>query len=317
MPLSKVLSAHVWFVGLCASLLCPSAADAADGAPLLLGQPRILEESTSLPLAQAPLDSDNADYAVELQETTACSLITGDNVNIRRGPGLEYTTVTQLNSGDGVRAEYRAGNWVKLAARVFGFPPGENEPFDGWVVFEPFDGWVFNQFIDGCLEQADRWRTAQPEAQSSVLALDSEGLRLVNPSTGSTRALPFGLADSDLVSVLTNLRGEPSERGLNPECGAGPLTITGWPDGLAVLSSEGEFAGWVVSGGAGAERLTTLNGIGVGLTRRELDQIVDADVQESTLGFEFFEGGLGGILSGDSPDAEVTLLYSGTTCFFR
>ncbi|MGF1512103.1 MAG: SH3 domain-containing protein [Elainellaceae cyanobacterium] len=306
-----------WSAGLSAALAYSGVAPAADA---LLAQ-----QDRPMPLAQAPVNSESSDYAIELQESTVCSVITGDSVNIRQGPGIESAVVAQLNSGDGVRAEYQQGSWVKLAARVYGFPPdgaeadGMESPFDGWVVFEPFDGWVFNQFVDGCSEaQATRWRSASGQTAPPVLALDFEGLRLVNPATGSTRAVSFGQPESDVISILTNLRGEPSDRGLNRECGAGPLTFVNWADGLSILSSEGEFAGWFVDGrNEGAEQLTTISGIGTGSTRAELDQVLTADVEETTLGLEFFVGGLGGFLTGSEPDAEITALYGGTTCFFR
>jgi len=99
-------------------------------------------------LAQVSVDPD---YEIELQQNTECSFITGSLVNIRSAPGTTNPIVTQLKRGDGVRAIYREGNWVRLAARVYDLPPNEN--------FEPLDGWIFNQYINGCSEdQFDRWR---------------------------------------------------------------------------------------------------------------------------------------------------------------
>lgn len=87
----------------------------------------------------------------ESLENTVCSFITGNNVNIRSGPGTQFARVAKLNRGDGVRAGYREGNWVKIEARVYGYVPNET--------FEALDGWVSNQYINGCSEdQFDRWR---------------------------------------------------------------------------------------------------------------------------------------------------------------
>lgn len=87
----------------------------------------------------------------EILENTVCSFITGNNVNIRSGPGTQYRRLVKLNRGDGVRAAYREGNWVKIEARVYGYTPNET--------FESLDGWVYNQYINGCSEdQFDRWR---------------------------------------------------------------------------------------------------------------------------------------------------------------
>ena len=86
-----------------------------------------------------------------LQDKTVCSFITGNNVNVRSGPGNHYKVITKLNRGDGVRATYRKGNWVAISARVYGIPPNET--------YKPLKGWVSNAYINGCSEdQFERWR---------------------------------------------------------------------------------------------------------------------------------------------------------------
>lgn len=90
-------------------------------------------------------------YEIELVNNTKCSFITGNNVNIRNGPGTRYKVITQLSRGDTVRATRREGNWVAIVARVYGFVPNET--------FEPFNGWVSNAYINGCSEDKfDMWR---------------------------------------------------------------------------------------------------------------------------------------------------------------
>lgn len=91
------------------------------------------------------------DYGRALQNKTVCSFITGNNVNVRSGPGNQYKVITKLNRGDGVRATHRQGNWVAISARVYGYPPNET--------YKPLKGWVSNAYINGCSEdQFDRWR---------------------------------------------------------------------------------------------------------------------------------------------------------------
>ena len=86
-----------------------------------------------------------------LQDKTVCSFITGNNVNVRSGPGNHYKVITKLKRGDGVRATYRKGNWVAISARVYGIPPNET--------YKPLKGWVSNAYINGCSEdQFERWR---------------------------------------------------------------------------------------------------------------------------------------------------------------
>ncbi len=90
-------------------------------------------------------------YGRTLQDKTVCSFITGNNVNVRSGPGNHYKVITKLNRGDGVRATYRKGNWVAISARVYGYTPNET--------YKPLKGWVSNAYINGCSEdQFERWR---------------------------------------------------------------------------------------------------------------------------------------------------------------
>ncbi|WP_009633900.1 SH3 domain-containing protein [Synechocystis sp. PCC 7509] len=99
--------------------------------------------------AQPP---SNSNYGKDIQKNTICSFITGNNVNIRSGAGNKYKIITKLNRGDGVRATYKKGNWVQIAATTSGFVPNET--------FKPLKGWVYNAYINGCSEdQFDRWRS--------------------------------------------------------------------------------------------------------------------------------------------------------------
>jgi len=159
---------------------------------------------------------------------------------------------------------------------------------------------------------------AQAKPKSVVLALDPEGLRVVNASTGATRALSFGMKETEVVAMLTNIQGKPLKRGVNKECGAGPLGFASWADGLTLQFNKGTFAGWSVDGRSkGANKLTTIAGIGTGSTRTQLNQAYNVKVSQSSLGTEFAAGKLGGLLSGSKPSDRITNLWSGTTCLFR
>jgi hypothetical protein len=140
----------------------------------------------------------------------------------------------------------------------------------------------------------------------------------VNASTGSTRLLPFGTKENELITILTNLRGKPIQRGVNQECGAGALGFAKWADGLNLWFAKGSFVGWIVDGRSkGANKLTTIAGVGTGSTRTQLNQALTVKVSQTSLGTEFSGGGLGGLLSGTKPSDRVTSLWSGTTCLFR
>jgi hypothetical protein len=160
---------------------------------------------------------------------------------------------------------------------------------------------------------------APPAAPLPRLALSSEGLDLVDAASGSTRHLRFG---SDLPAVLTaiaRVEGTASERATNGECGAGPLDIAMWPDGLSLLGQKDRFVGWAVNRAhnAGGPAPATMSGIGIGSTRAQLESAYVIQVQQTTLGTEFSAGALQGVLASPRPDARITALWAGTSCVFR
>lgn len=158
-----------------------------------------------------------------------------------------------------------------------------------------------------------------------VIALDGEGLRLVDPKSGATRPLAFGVEEAQLKTVAEKLKG-PAQSGRNAECGAGALNYLSWPDGLTLYSLDGLFAGWALdapdvakpaTGSKKPLRLTTISGVGIGSSRTELLAAYDAKIEQTTLGTEFNAAGLSGILDSTGPKAKVTNLWSGVNCVFR
>ncbi len=159
-----------------------------------------------------------------------------------------------------------------------------------------------------------------------VVSLDGEGLRLVDPRSGATRPLGFGVPEDQLKLVAEKLKGR-AETGRAEECGAGPLSYLRWDDGLTLYSLDGLFAGWSLdetgapaaapAKGKSAPKLTTISGIGIGSTRAQLLDVYDAKIEQTTLGTEFNAAGLSGILDGTGGKARVTNLWSGVNCVFR
>ncbi len=160
-----------------------------------------------------------------------------------------------------------------------------------------------------------------------VVSLDGEGLRLVDPKSGATRPLGFGVPEDQLKLVAEKLKG-PAEVGRAEECGAGPLSYLSWNDGLTLYSLDGLFAGWSLdetgapgaapaAKGKPAPKLTTISGIGIGSTRAQLLDVYDAKIEQTSLGTEFNAAGLSGILDGTGGKARVTNLWSGVNCVFR
>jgi hypothetical protein len=147
-------------------------------------------------------------------------------------------------------------------------------------------------------------------AGARAVALDPEGLRLVDRQSGSTAALAFGQPAEQVVASVSAAQGSaPSERGTNSECGAGALDYATWSDGLTLWFQNGTFAGWAVNE-AGP---TLMSGIGVGSSRADLEGAHVIQVEESTLGTEFASAGFYGILEA----GRVSNLWAGVSCNFR
>jgi hypothetical protein len=161
-------------------------------------------------------------------------------------------------------------------------------------------------------------RVTQAKPETAVLALDSSGLQVVNPTPGKTVLLPFGRPEANVVRTVSAVQGGLRDRGINNECGAGPLRYANWGNGLTLWFNQGVFAGWIVDGrNPGAKTLTTLAGIGTGSTRTQLNKAYTVKVQQTSLGTEFTAGTMGGILTGTKPTDKISSLWSGTTCLFR
>ena len=152
-------------------------------------------------------------------------------------------------------------------------------------------------------------------AATQDLAVEAEGLRLVDTRSGATRPLPFDMPEDQLLALLEAFRG-PADRGTNSECGFGPLDYAVWADGLTLHFHDDLFAGWALDPRAAGAH-ATMSGIGPGSTRRELEAAYEVQVEETTLGTEFHAGGIEGILDGEGPDARISAMWAGVSCVFR
>ncbi|WP_152559862.1 hypothetical protein [Hymenobacter sp. IS2118] len=169
---------------------------------------------------------------------------------------------------------------------------------------------------------------ASSSARPQLLALTSNALQLVSQPSGTTREIPFGMAQEQLIGIISKvLQAEPRSVGINSECGAGPLKMASWSNGLTLVFQEKkagtalqwQFVGWYAGAASGATpKPTTMAGVGIGSTRTELEGAYAVKVAESTLGQEFSTtSGLYGILDGPGQTAKITSLWSGTSCNFR
>lgn len=155
--------------------------------------------------------------------------------------------------------------------------------------------------------------SAATPASQTLLALDGEGLRLVDATTGSTRPVAFGSDEVTVREVLeATLGAPPVERGDAVDCA---LEYVRWESGLTTWFADGNFVGWAVRDEG--RTLTTMAGIGLGSSRAELEGAYAAEIAPSSLGLEFHAGGLAGLLEGDEEHSQITHLWAGNSCIAR
>ncbi|SHE50844.1 hypothetical protein [Flavisolibacter ginsengisoli] len=177
------------------------------------------------------------------------------------------------------------------------------------------------------IETKDTTMTAAVIGNKQKLALTSNALQLVDAITGSTKEIIYGVPYKQIVTIVRNiLEREPAKVGVNTECGAGPLKMASWSNGLTLVFKEtkrdnGEwlFAGWFASKPQHKEtKLSTMAGVGVGSTLAELKSAYEISVSKTTLGQEFaVKSGFYGLLSGIGDDATIDAMWSGVSCNFR
>lgn len=181
---------------------------------------------------------------------------------------------------------------------------------------------IKNQPVDA----VDARQSSAKGMDSSALVLASNALQILNEETGSTTDLLFGMEVDQLEDIVsTTLESDFKGRQLNTECGAGPLTMSSWENGLTLVFQENknsktwEFAGWFLDGsGSASGELATTSGVRIGSTLTDLEQDYSAEVKQTSLGHEFStSSGLYGILSGPGKDAKIKSMWSGMSCNFR
>ena len=210
---------------------------------------------------------------------------------------LSIRLAPELGEGD------VAGGTSTKPVRVSVWQGARVEHFEGALVCS--DGATPNTTADVALP------AGQPK-----LAVEGEGLRWFLPPDGSARPIPFGTPQANVLASLERVRG-PAGKGVNTDCGAGPVEYANWPDGLSVVFQRGKFVGWGLDGRA-AGALATADGVGPGTTRVELERgFATVSVQRTSLGSEFTAGELHGLLDGPEPRARVTEIWAGVSCVAR
>lgn len=153
------------------------------------------------------------------------------------------------------------------------------------------------------------------QARGPGMSLSPEGLTLVSAG-GSTTLVGFGVAQDDATHAAGAVLGKPENEAANPDCPAGSLDSVDFADGLTLFFEGAKFVGWDVDDSKPG-RFTTVSGVGIGSTRREIQQSIVVEVEDTSLGHEFRSGALSGLLSAPGDSGRVMQLWAGTTCIFR
>lgn len=163
--------------------------------------------------------------------------------------------------------------------------------------------------------------------EKPTLTITSNALQLVDRTTGSTKELPTGMEMSKIVGIVNSVFGSKMpEPQINSECGAGPMTLMVWKNGLILMFQKSrtannmEFVGWSLSQARGDRENTikTMAGIGIGSTRAELEKTYSVEINKTSLGQEFStNSGLYGVLNGPLKNDKIEFMWSGLSCNFR
>lgn len=154
---------------------------------------------------------------------------------------------------------------------------------------------------------------AAPAPDAPRIALDPDGLRVVEVPTGASRVIAFGSSREEAVRAVVASRGAVADSVAIPDCA---LAATRFDDGLVLLDQKAVFVGWSLERDASAT-YTTVAGVGIGTSRAALDSAYETRVEETGLGTEFSAGGIHGLLTTPAPTGRVAALRAGTTCVAR
>ncbi len=150
-------------------------------------------------------------------------------------------------------------------------------------------------------------RSSTPQVAADEVELRADGL------AAGSEAFYFAAGQAEVEAAVEQVLGVAPERTTNEECGAGPMQLTRFGDDLTLNFQNGSIVGWTAY--AADDDIKVVGNVQVGTVRAEAVQAKGfKPLPESTLGEEFSLGDrIGGIIDGDA----VSLMYSGTQCFFR
>lgn len=146
------------------------------------------------------------------------------------------------------------------------------------------------------------------------LALDPNGLTILDPDATTTELLAFGDDQAAVIAGLEAVLGTADEiADGSEECPNGQATVATWDETLTVdFAADGRFLSWSLPPGS---ELTTIDNVGLGSPVSTLGDVVS--IEDSTLGDEFEAGGFSGLAADAGADASIDQLWAGDICAFR
>lgn len=147
------------------------------------------------------------------------------------------------------------------------------------------------------------------------LALDANGVTIVEPDGAATALLAFGDQQDAVIAGMEAVLGSADEMGEGTgECPNGQAAVATWDGTIMVdFDADGRFLSWLL---LPESDLTTTENVGVGSPVSDLGDDVSF-LEDSTLGDEFNVGGYGGLATGTGDDATIDRLWAGEVCSFR
>lgn len=143
------------------------------------------------------------------------------------------------------------------------------------------------------------------------------GLELIKaPDKGESVLIGMDEATQDeALKVAVKVWGQPSDSGLMPECGAGPIEYTTFENGLTLHFQDGNFVGWTTQFQHGP---SLRNGFGIGSTVADAAAFAGpAEIEETSIGPEFWGENFYGTATTAEMGGQVELFWSGVSCIFR
>lgn len=159
-------------------------------------------------------------------------------------------------------------------------------------------------------------RIEQQTASTQEIPIEAVELRPDGLVAGA-EAFYFAAGRNEVETALSAAIGDPRERASNDECGAGPVEFTYFAGGLSVHFQEERLVGWNLREPRDGEEadVSVVGEVQIGTDRATTTASAGFDAfDDSTLGEEF---SLGPSIGGFFEEDKVSMLYSGTQCFFR